>query len=287
MGILRRLVSEIVRREPSREDAERAIAELRVRERDGVLVVGREGRPFATDEARADVVLVEDGVYATIPRKDARIDVLELAWARARERVELRVEVGGERTHAARAGVDAPRRLLRLAGVCVPAPGDRFGDGFVHRFFDEEELLEEIAGAGLTVAARRGNTFVLRPGSAPDESPRAFAVELVRAARLVGEVERQREGAPERAVSAMRALGRRCERRGPVGRARLRRAIGWVDAVHPGGPSCYRRILLELALDAGAAGETVVFGLDVGRTGHVAFKDAEERAFDVAFEIAP
>ena len=52
-----------------------------------------------------------------------------------------------------------------------------------------------------------------------------------------------------------------------------------------GGASCYRRILLESALDAGAARETVVFGLDVGSTGHVAFEDREERAFDVSFAI--
>jgi len=28
-----------------------------------------------------------------------------------------------------------------------------------------------------------------------------------------------------------------------------------------------------------------VFGLDVGKTGHVTFKGAEDRSFDVAFEI--
>jgi hypothetical protein len=44
---------------------------------------------------------------------------------------------------------------------------------------------------------------------------------------------------------------------------------------------------MELALDRGAAEETLVFGLDVGTTGHVAFKDTEERHFDVLFEIGP
>ncbi len=84
----------------------------------------------------------------------------------------------------------------------------------------------------------------------------------------------------------MRAHGRETRRsRGRVGRSRLRRAIGWVDAAFPGGPNCFRRTLMEIALDAGAAGETLVFGLDVGKTGHVAFKNAEDHAFDVAFEI--
>ena len=75
-----------------------------------------------------------------------------------------------------------------------------------------------------------------------------------------------------------------CSREGA--RARLRRAIGWVDAAYPGkGANCFRRVLVEVGLDAGAAEETLVFGLDVGRTGHVAFKDTEDRTFDVAFEV--
>jgi hypothetical protein len=83
----------------------------------------------------------------------------------------------------------------------------------------------------------------------------------------------------------MRARGATATARGPIGRARLRRAIGWVDALAPGGANCYRRALLEIALDAGAARETVVFGLDVGRTGHIAFEDREERTFDVSFAV--
>jgi hypothetical protein len=30
-----------------------------------------------------------------------------------------------------------------------------------------------------------------------------------------------------------------------------------------------------------------VFGLDVGRTGHAAFEDREDRTFDVAFTLGP
>lgn len=57
----------------------------------------------------------------------------------------------------------------------------------------------------------------------------------------------------------------------------------------PGGPNCYRRVLLETALDAGAAKEKIVFGLRAGgtlRSGHAWFssrRDGDER-YDV--EIA-
>jgi hypothetical protein len=277
--VLRRFLDEITRRESA---AESALGRLRVA--DGVVTRGGEGAPLA--EART-IRHFADGVYESIPSRDARVALLALAKSLGARSIVLRVAIGGDRTHAARAVVDVPRRALRFLRVGVAEPGDRFGDGFVHRFFDEEELVAEIAAAGLTIASRKGATFVLERGAFPHERPDAFAVELARAARLVTVAERRRFDPPAVAVAAMRALGARHATRGVVGRARLRRAIGWLDALHPKGPSCYRRILLELALDGGAARETVVFGLDVGRTGHVAFQDSEERTFDVAFEIAP
>src|SRR5256885_1557911 len=118
-----------------------------------------------------------------------------------------------------------------------------------------------------------------------------FALELARALRLVRRAERERlAGTPARSVAAMRALGTRKAQRNALDRDRLRSAISLVDRFHPRGPNCYRRVLLELALDGGAARETLVFGLDVGKTGHVAFKERaaqhDEKEFDVAFEIA-
>ena len=46
---------------------------------------------------------------------------------------------------------------------------------------------------------------------------------------------------------------------------------------------------LGLNVDASplGVGDTLVFGLDVGHTGHVAFEDSEELAFDVQFTIPP
>lgn len=279
-----RFVREIRKGAPTAAETELALAALRVA--DGIVSKGGDGM---TLERASLVTRLDDGVYEGIPTRHARIRVLSLSSARAEGPFVVRVVVGGERTHVARAIVDAPRRVLRAVGLPSAEPGDRFGDGFTHRFFDEEALLEEIHEAGLVIVKRSGATFVVDRGVPPEEAPASFAIELARAARLAPLAERYRFDPPASAVRAMRRLGSRHPARGPIGRARLRRAIGWVDALHPAGPICYRRVLLELGLDRGAAEEAVVFGLDVGRTGHVAFKETsgEDRVFDVAFEIAP
>lgn len=240
----------------------------------------------------ADVVWLDDDVYRSIPSRAARIALLAEARAAARRHVVLRVVVSDEHSHLGRALVDAPRSLLKALGVDVAETGDRFGPvEYAHLFFDDEALLEEIDAAGLDVVLRRNATFVLRRregAHAPERDLDPTAAEVLRVARLVALADRLRlRESPELAVRTMRERGSAERARGPIGRARLRRAIGFVDAALPGEPSCYRRTLLELGLDGAAARETIVFGLDVGRTGHVAFKDREERGFDVAFEIEP
>ncbi|MDB4946260.1 MAG: hypothetical protein JWP97_5794 [Labilithrix sp.] len=288
---VRRLVHELVAR-ADRGAADVALARLRaVRGEEGTLVIApdAEGRPLGElREREAARVVLPAGVYASIPTSEARVRLLELLARAGRETLTLHVVVRDEATHASRALVDAPRRLLRGAGVPLAEPGDRHAGGFVHCFFDDEALLVELARAGLGIVARDGATFVV--AATKDDAPLGadpFAVELARVAPLVPLVDRQRRSrSPAEVLAAMRARGRRTTTvRTAVGRARLRRAIGWVDAVTPPGASCFRRILLECALDAGAANETVVFGLDVGRTGHVAFAGREELAFDVAFAI--
>ena len=115
-----------------------------------------------------------------------------------------------------------------------------------------------------------------------------LALELVRVARVAREAERLRMNVgPAEAVATERARGRTGRRRSPRGRRRLRRAIMMVDARWTGGGNCFRRVLIELALDAGAARERLVFGLDIGRTGHVAFEGTEDASFDVAFALGP
>jgi hypothetical protein len=290
-----RLIAEL-RARPSEQACDEALARLRiVSAGDGVLAIdeGTEGRPLADlRDDEADVVRVTPGVYARVPTSEGRVRLLRFARSATRKTVALHVAIGADNTHVGRAAIDAPRRLLRAAGVPVAEPGDRFGPHrYEHFFFDEEEVLGEIERAGLVVTMRKGFTFTLVAAD-PDvervaEDADSFAVEVTRAMRLLRIVDAGRaKDTPEHILAAMRERGRKTERRrGPIGRARLRRAIGWVDALGPGGASCYRRILLESALDAGAARETVVFGLDVGSTGHVAFEDREDRTFDVSFSI--
>jgi hypothetical protein len=249
---------------------------------------------------RVPEVFLARGLYASVPGARARAVLLTMAASLATARVVLSVRVDAVSGRAARVVVDVPRAFVdavahRLGRRSpLPSPGDRFEAGrYAHLFADEEPLLREIASAGLEVEAREGGELVLRvmpddataPGPPP---PGAFVRDVARALRLVPEAERARQAtSPEHAVAEMRARGRTCPARGALARARLRRAIGWVDALHPRGANCYRRTLLELALDGGAAREALVFGLDVGRTGHVAFKGNEELGFDVVFEIPP
>lgn len=233
-------------------------------------------------------VRIARGIYASTPTRAARIELLRRAASLASE-IVLEVHVADERSHAGRLAVDAPRRVLRRLGLRIPEPGDRFpGDTFVHLFFDEEPLREEVYAAHLDVVDHHGDTWTLAPPAPPHEDAEPFRRELVRVARVVRAIERRRmSDGPEAIVRDYRARGSREKKRGPIGRARLRRAIGWVDAFFPGGPNCFRRTLLELALDSGAARERIVFGLDVGRTGHVTFKGREDRTFDVVYELGP
>lgn len=97
-------------------------------------------------------------------------------------------------------------------------------------------------------------------------------VEALRVCAVVPRVEIERRvRGPKRSVPRLRALGRRARRRDAAARTRLRSVITAVDARVPGGGNCYRRVLLEIALDAGAAQERVALGVRAGggaRSGH-------------------
>jgi hypothetical protein len=298
---LARLIAEL-RAAPSARDAGEALARLRVRRETADVAVIDEGESGDADTLAAlrddsvAVVRFSRGVYARVPPVEGRVRLLEPARRAARDEIVLHVVVSDERSHAGRLAIDVPRRVLRRAGVRTADPGDRFGpERYAHCFFDDEALLDEVARAGLVIAKRRGSELTLHrarageageAGGAGEAPPDSFAIEVGRVVRAVRDVDaRRRSGAPQAVLEMMRSRGRRAHERGPIGRARLQRAIGWVDALVPGGGNCYRRVLLEIALDAGAARETVVFGLDVGSTGHVAFEHREDRTFDVAFAI--
>jgi hypothetical protein len=99
-----------------------------------------------------------------------------------------------------------------------------------------------------------------------------FCFEAIRTALAVPQIEfgRHCEG-PKSLVTRLRAQGRLAMRRGPEDRARLQRAIALVDRILPGETSCYRRALLEIRLDAGAAEEQLHMRLRVPggpRSGH-------------------
>jgi hypothetical protein len=233
------------------------------------------------DNGGAMPARIGPGIYETTLGSAARVRLLREAAADA-DLIEVHVPlVTG--AHLGRLLRDVPRRALASLRLPSREPGVRNGRQV---FFDDETLANEAACAGLHLVARRGSWVVFGRGVRSDERPDPFAFELARAARVMPSAEAQRRVPPITAIRTMRARGRFAPKRGLIGRARLRRAIGWLDAATTR-PNCYRRTLAEIALDAGAAEETLVFGLDVGRTGHVAFAGAEEVTFDVAFEVPP
>jgi hypothetical protein len=74
---------------------------------------------------------------------------------------------------------------------------------------------------------------------------------------------RKRQG-PAELIARVRRRGRGARHRPAAERARLKYLISLVDSFFPSGPNCYRRTLIELALDAGAAEEPVHFALRSG-----------------------
>lgn len=74
-----------------------------------------------------------------------------------------------------------------------------------------------------------------------------------------------------RAIDRSRERGRHSPLRTPEARTDLQRVIRMLDRLMPSGPNCFRRVLLEVALDRAAAAERVMLGLNSGlvrRSGH-------------------
>jgi hypothetical protein len=96
--------------------------------------------------------------------------------------------------------------------------------------------------------------------------------ELFRALGVLPLVEagRHREG-PRPLAKRLRARGLAARARSPEGRRAMLQAIAFVDRLAPGPASCYRRALMELALDPQSAREDLVLGLRAhggARSGH-------------------
>jgi hypothetical protein len=100
---------------------------------------------------------------------------------------------------------------------------------------------------------------------------------------------RRRRG-PRPLLEQLRRQGAKAPQRDAAGRKCLRRAIAWVDACHPGGGNCYRRALLETALDRGAAQEPLAMGFNSQGpqlSGHawLGMNVGEPASYDVTFRV--
>jgi hypothetical protein len=115
-----------------------------------------------------------------------------------------------------------------------------------------------------------------------------FASDLLRVLALLPAVESGRRSSGFRdLVSRFRARGASLPPRSSAERQRLRRIIRVVDRFMPDRGNCYRRVLLEMALDPQAASEELRIGLrEHGgpRSGHIwlANRDAAS-SYDAEF----
>lgn len=256
-------------------------------------IVGERGAPLASVEAGTQrPVVIDRGCFARTLGRARRAALLERAATLAGGApLFVHAPVSPLLSPLGRLVVDLPRGVAAALGVpSGREPGDRHdGTSARHVYFGEEPLLREVAAAGFAVTAREGYWLRLeratRLHAEPSErSP--LAAEIARAWAIYPRVERWRRGGSTRdAIERARAHGRACRVRDELGRARLRRAITWVDHLAPLPPNCLRRVLLESALDAGAAADRIALALDVGATGHAYFPSREEASLDVTFVV--
>jgi hypothetical protein len=115
--------------------------------------------------------------------------------------------------------------------------------------------------------------------------------DLVKVLRIAVSVDRRRKLlGPAALVGELRILGATRPARDFAARAQLRRAIALVDRLFPSGPNCYRRALVEIALDAGAAAEPLRMGIrkdGAPKSGHAwlpSWPERQER-YDAEFFV--
>ncbi|MEO6574908.1 MAG: class I SAM-dependent methyltransferase, partial [Polyangiaceae bacterium] len=244
-----------------------------------------------------EVVFLASDVYASIPGRANRVASLERARSAVRSGGIVIVPADLAVGRVSRALFDAPRAFLRACGVKGPQPGDRWvlrgpppTRMFRHGFSSEAEVIAELDSAGLDYLGRVSSYVVARRREArvPVTTGRAssLATELIGVIAALPRVERARRSmGPAPVVALLRAGAARTERRDPARRARLRTAIRICDRLLPFGGGCYRRSLLEMALDAGAADETLFLGLR-GTDGHAWLENAAPAdALEVTFAV--
>lgn len=129
---------------------------------------------------------------------------------------------------------------------------------------------------------------VLVPRSAPSRSGAFLDAVRVIVALPGVETGRRFEG-PASLVRRLRSRSVNERARSDGERARLKRIIRWVDARLPGGGNCYRRSLLEMALDRGAAQEPLHLGLSstgMPGSGHAWLgAESDGRRYDVVISL--
>ena len=119
----------------------------------------------------------------------------------------------------------------------------------------------------------------------------ATLAEIGNVLRVLSGVERARRTlGPRPLLDRVRGRARRAPRRGVTALRCLRRAIRWVDACMVGGGNCYRRALLEIALDRGAADSPLALGFarqGDRLTGHawVMGQDAGAGRYDFTLQV--
>jgi hypothetical protein len=241
--------------------------------------------------------VVASGAPAT---RHARVDSLRRSSTDVVEAV-----VSDEDGHFSHLVIDRLRAAARSIGLRdVAAPGYRIveregRETIIFHYWEEAHFLSELHDAGKICVARRGFVFTVREPSTlrPEEKPRHVAApspamilrEAQKAWGALGQADRLlRQVDVQKRFDTARAMGRTKERRSVAGRVPLRRAISWIDFIRRDGqPGCYRRVLMELALDAGLAELDACLGLDVGKTGHAWLADdARAAAYDVAFQFS-
>jgi hypothetical protein len=112
----------------------------------------------------------------------------------------------------------------------------------------------------VTPATSEAEKTTARRATAGDVVTRSADLLRVAAAAVWVELRRRRL-APARVVSLARERGRARRQRTNEERLSLQRLISLFDRCFPGGANCYRRTLIEMALDRDAAAEPLSFGL--------------------------
>lgn len=231
---------------------------------------------LAVANATYDAVFFASDVHASLDGRSARIESLRRAHDLVRSGGHVLFQATLRPARASSIALDAALVALSRLRGSAHERGDRIvrreNTVFLrHLFASDEEVIGELDDAGLVFVERRGEYVVAerRERSARTDPPPSWSREiaLVMLALPCVELARRTLG-PAPAVATLRERGAAAIRRDARGRARLARAIAACDRLLPlGKGGCYRRTLLEIALDAGAAEEPIFLGFS-GPEGH-------------------